>query len=125
MIDPSDFSALDEFETELPLTRLLTAFSDPLARYTVYYVSEESSVSLDRLADVMTGWTNAHTGELATQADRDRTRLLLYHVHLPLLDSLDVLQFDADARMIRINEHSTPMESFIGWVRGLEWETDE
>lgn len=124
MIDPSDLTDLDEFENDLPITALMTAMGDPMARYTVYYVSQESQVSLDLLADVVTGWTNAGSGTLASRGDRNRTRLLLYHVHLPVLDTLGVVTFDADARTVQAATHSPPLKSFLEWLKGLEQSRD-
>lgn len=120
MVDPPDPFGLDEFEGELPVRDLLMTLAKPLARYTVYYLFEETSDSLDQLADVVTGWVNASTGVIATRSDRDRTRMLLYHVYLPTLDSLDVLQFDADSRTIAMDNTSPTMESFIEQIRHLD-----
>lgn len=94
--------------------------ADPISRYTVYYLFEETSDSLDHLSDVVTGWTNASTGLIATRSDRDRIQMLLYHVYLPTLDSLDVVRFDADSRTITMDNASPTMESFIQQLRQLD-----
>lgn len=120
MTDHPDYSTFDEFEDELPVRALLETLSDPFARYTVYYLYEETTASLDTLADAIIGWVNSNTGQIATRSDRDRARLLLYHVHLPMLDSLDAVQFDAENRTVIMKNVSPTMESFIEWLRHLD-----
>jgi hypothetical protein len=71
MIEPSDFTNLEEFEKYLPIAELLAVLRDPMARVAVYYICQESRVSLDHLADVVTGWTNASSGTLASSDDRE------------------------------------------------------
>ena len=56
--------------------------------------------SLDRLA-----------GELAGTAvvdDADRAAIELHHAHLPALDAAGVLEYDADARLVRRTDRSIP-----------------
>lgn len=119
MTEPPIPFALNEFEDELPVRDLLMTLTEPRARYAVYYLSDETSDSVTHLADVVTGWVNASTGMVATRADRDRTRMLLYHVDLPTLDSLDVLQFDPANRTVTMEKISPTMESFIDQIRRL------
>lgn len=120
MVDPPDPYELNEFEDELPVRALLMTLAEPLSRYTVYHLFEANSDSLAHLSDVVTGWTNASTGRIATRSDRDRTRMLLYHVYLPTLDSLDVLQFDAGNRTVAMDKTSPTMEAFIKQIRHLD-----
>lgn len=120
MVDGPDPFEIDAFEAELPVRDLLVALNDPLARRAVYYLYEETDDTVDHLADVVTGWTNASTGTIATRTDRDRTRLLLYHVHLPMLDSVDVLQFHPVDRTVTMDGVSPAMESFLERIRGLD-----
>lgn len=120
MTDRPDVSVLDEVDDDLPVRALMQAFADPVARYTVYYLLERQTVSVDRLAEVVVGWLNADTGSVATRSDRDRTRTMLYHVHLPVLDSLGVVEFDSDDRTVATAEASPSMESFVDWVRRLD-----
>ncbi len=119
MGDPPNPIRLNEFEDKLPIRDLLMTLTKPRARYSVYYLYEVKSDSLDHLADIVTGWMNASTGMIATRSDRDRTRMLLYHVHLPTLDSLDVLQFDPANRTVTMDDISPIMESFIDQIRRL------
>ncbi|MFB6129280.1 MAG: hypothetical protein ABEJ28_00470 [Salinigranum sp.] len=93
-----DLSKLAELEDQLPLDAVFGALSDPIARYALYYLVAEESASLDGLADVVAGWMNASDDAVATPADRDRVRLLLFHVHLPKLDDAELLRFDPGAK---------------------------
>lgn len=120
MTERPDVSALDEVDDDLSVRALMHAFADPVARYTVYYLREEPTLSVDRLAEVVVGWLNADTGSVATRSDRDRMRTMLYHVHLPVLDSLGVVEFDPDDRTVATAETSPGMASFVDWVRRLD-----
>lgn len=120
MTDRPDVSVLDEVDDDLPVRALMQAFADPFARFTVYYLLERQTVSVDRLAEVVVAWLNADTGSVATRSDRDRMRTILYHVHLPVLDSLGVVEFDPDDRTVAMADTSPSMESFVDWVRRLD-----
>lgn len=124
MVDPPDPFGLDVFEDDLQVPGLLMVLAEPAARYTVYYLFEETSDSVDHLADVVTGWMNASTGVIATRSDRDRVHLQLYHVYLPTLDSLDVLDFDADSLTVTMDPTSPTMEAFLRQIRHLDRSAD-
>jgi hypothetical protein len=85
---------------DLPSDEALSALSDPYVRHTLRSLHGRRSAALDDLADVVTGMAAASAGTVATAAERDRTRLRLYHVVLPKLDALGYVAFDPDERTV-------------------------
>ena len=119
MEDPPDLSGLSVAE-DFPLDRILAVLSDPLAVYTVSALSVGERVPLTDLADLVTGWVYADASQAAGPADRDRIRLLLYHVYLPKLDALDIVEFDAEAQTVVLREQSADFETILEWAQGLD-----
>lgn len=121
MTDVPDCGALTD-QDGLPVEDLVRAFSDPIARHTVSYLTTVETASLEELADVVTGWVNAESDGVASATDRDRLRLELYHVYLPKLADLDVVAFDPDDRTATIAVSSATMEGLLRCVGNSDFE---
>lgn len=117
MPDPPDPFDGAEFAAEQPDWELLASVADPISRYTLAYLRREGSATLDTIATVVTGWTNASTGQIATTADRDRVRTALYHVHLPKLAAVGLVEFDPVAKTASMREPSPSTRAFLDWVQ--------
>lgn len=109
-----DLGALRELEGEAPLDEMLSVLSDPHARYTLYYLSEESTVSLEELATVVTGLEAEAADDVATAGDEKAVRTRLYHLVLPNLDDHGYVAFDADEQTVTATETPTWVEPFVG-----------
>lgn len=108
MTDEQSRSGADPFgrlAASLPLAPLSRVLTDPVARHALYYLRQDEvgTVSLDRLADAVAGWTGAGDG-LVTPAEHDRVRLRLYHVCLPALEDFGVVAFDSDAETVALDD---------------------
>jgi len=80
------------------------AVADARRRCALYYLRERESVTLEELATVVAGWLAAREDPAGAsgQADRDRTRLALHQVHLPVLVSAGLASYDADAGAVAL-----------------------
>jgi hypothetical protein len=74
---------------------LFGALADPDRRVVLYYLREHESASLETLADLVTGWTEAGPGPDRSVA-RDDVRTGLHHVHLPALDAAGLVSYGPD-----------------------------
>lgn len=99
----------------IPVGELVRAMGDPPARYAAAYLAEVESASLAELADVVTGWVNAESGEIASRTDRDRIRIHLYHVALPRLSELDVVAFDPHEKTASIEAPRETILAVLDW----------
>ena len=91
----NDTDEVDSNGGEYSLDRLIYLLSDRYVRHTLYYLSDESTITLDRLADVVAGLEAAESDAITTPHDRRRIRIRLHHVVLPKLDAAGFLRFDA------------------------------
>jgi hypothetical protein len=95
-----DLDALRAVGDDPDLDELFGVLSDRQARLTLAYLSERPTVTLDDLADVVTGAEAAATDDVATPADRKRVRVRLYHVVLPKLVDAGYVEFDPDEERV-------------------------
>lgn len=116
MTDPSEFDAL-ACQVDVAVGDLLDVLSDPVAFHAVAYLAEAETASVEELADVVTGWTNADSGAVATPADRDQVQIELYHVSLPKLAKVGVVSFDSDAMTVSLVQPSDTVTALLAWVR--------
>lgn len=113
----TDSPQLEEVRTPegIGIGDLVGATGDPRARYAAAYLAEVESASLTELADVVTGWVNAESGEIASRTDRDRTRVHLYHVALPRLADVDVVAFDPEEKTARLAAPRDTVLAVLDW----------
>lgn len=109
-----DLGTLRELEGEASIDEMLSVLSDPHARYTLYYLSDESTASLEELAAVVTGLEAQTTDAVATAADEEAVRTRLYHLVLPELDDHGFVAFDADEQTVTAAETPPWVASFVG-----------
>ena len=111
------------FEAGTRSSRVFSVLDEPLARYTLWYVQDESgAVSLTHLADALTGWVYEDSGVVTTVDDRDRIRLLLYHVHLPKLHSLGFVRFDHTEKTVTRGEIPAQVQAVLDLQREVDFE---
>lgn len=121
-MDDPDLSDIENLRGRIPVDDLLRAFSNPPARYATYYLQQQEDATLDEVADVVTGWLYSDADGIATPSERDEVKTALYHVHLPVLDDLGAVQFDADEMRVEVADASEAMETLIEWTRALNHE---
>ena len=80
--------------------RELRALANPLARHTVRFIDAHPKATLDEVADAVAGFEAADTDAIVTASTRDRFQIKLYHVVLPRLDDVGLVQFDRTARTV-------------------------
>lgn len=79
---------------------VMRAMSNRECRYTLYYLLDNERVSLEDLADVVTGWVAAAGKQMTTSTDRESLRISLYHQHLPLLAECGLVEFDPEEQCV-------------------------
>ncbi|QLH81932.1 DUF7344 domain-containing protein [Halosimplex pelagicum] len=87
------------------ISHLFGALAQRDRRIAVYYLREHGSASLETLADLVTGWTEAGPGPDRSVA-HDDVRIGLHHVHLPALDAAGVVEYDPDGGRVALTELS-------------------
>jgi DNA-binding transcriptional ArsR family regulator len=109
-------------ETALePVFRLLASEQ---RRYLLYLLREHESVTLDDLADILTGWLASRHGDtVATPEDRQRVYTKLYHVDVQKLVDSGVVEFDEGSGEVALAELSPAADQLLDCALELEPET--
>lgn len=99
------------------LNTLCSLLGDYRRRYAIKWLSEqESPVGLTELASAVAAWENesepADTPEKAT----NRVAATLHHVHLPKLDTADIIVYDTETKVVM----SIQTEVFTPFLELLE-----
>lgn len=68
-------------------------------------ISRDEPVDLDRLVDATWQRETGAEGDALDDAERDRVRTSLYHVHLPKLSELGIVQYDRANGVVASAEH--------------------
>jgi len=76
---------------------VFSALSDVHRRYTLYYLRDRGSATVDELATVLASWlgTRDDPAAVVTPEDRQRLRTELDDAHLPKLADLAFVRYDA------------------------------
>lgn len=112
-----DESILDGPSThadEQSLDEILSLLSHQYVRYTLIYLSDHPTTTLDQLADVLTGLEAMETGTIAQTTDRERIRLRLYHSDLPRLDAAGYIDFDTETQTVTTVSIPPVVQSLLG-----------
>jgi hypothetical protein len=92
---------------------VFNVLSDARRRHVLYYLREHDATSLDELADVIAGWLMVDRVTITTPTRRDRIRIKLHHVHLPMLDDIGFLAYDRESNHARLRDLSDEAEALI------------
>lgn len=80
-----------------PIATACDLLSDPVRRHVLYYLYERNPATRDELADVVSTWLTTRSADGAvTTTERNSVAVELSHVHLPKLETADVLESAGD-----------------------------
>jgi hypothetical protein len=92
-------------DVETPLDTAFTALANRRRRVLLDHLIDGDEVTdLDALVDVVAG---AEADETPTRSHRDRVATTLYHIHLPVLAELGLVDFDPRSEAVRYHPHPT------------------
>ena len=86
--------------TEQKLDIWMRIFADEQRRAAIGYLRKNGEASLTELAEYVTERTRSRPGA-PSPPEYDRTLTSLYHVHLPLMDDADVVDWDHEEKRVR------------------------
>lgn len=79
---------------------VLRAMGERQCRYTLYYLLDNGTVSLDDLTDVLAGWIAATDRRVTTALDHHSLRISLFHTYLPKLSDSGLVDFDPEQETV-------------------------
>ncbi|WP_254809555.1 DUF7344 domain-containing protein [Natronosalvus amylolyticus] len=97
---PISQQRLATLEREVSLDEITMALADVRVRYTLYYVDEEGTTTLDALTDFLTGIGASKSRSVHTSTDWEHIRTSLHHDVLPRLESLGFVVYEGETETV-------------------------
>ncbi|MCU4753793.1 hypothetical protein OB919_17690 [Halobacteria archaeon AArc-curdl1] len=91
---PISRQRLATLEREAPLDEISMALADARVRYTLHYVDEEGTATLEALTDFLTGIDASKSRSVHTSTDWEHIRTSLHHDVLPRLEALGFVVYE-------------------------------
>lgn len=114
-------SELDELTTpdggHTPLNRILISLQVNRRRYLLYYLQEEDSCDLDDAAQHVAAWEQGCDLSDVPPKIHDRIQMELYHIHLPKLEQLNIIDYDKRSGGIRLRDPPDKLDAFLELAR--------
>ena len=115
---------MDEPPSSTDLDEVLRAISDRERRFTLYYLRERESTTVERLADVVGTWLAVEDGTApADVEERDRLLRALRGTHLPDLSAVGLLEYDREAGTVTLVPPCGVVDPLLETTASLEQAT--
>jgi hypothetical protein len=102
-----------------PPTQLFKALAGSRRCHVLSVLLDRPELSIDELTDIVVGWHTTIDGPSGPD-EWAQVKIELVHAHLPLLDDVGLVEFDADADEVRLQPLAEPVESFIRFAEQYE-----
>lgn len=103
-----------------PLERIMTGLQNIHRRYLLYYLQGEDPCDFDEAARQIAAWEyECEPVDVSTQV-HDQIKFELYHIHIPKLENLDIIDYDDQAGAIRYDDPPESLDDFIDLAREEE-----
>lgn len=101
-------------ESALSTDVLYDILTDRRRRYTVHYLKQrEGPVSIRDIAEQVAAWENRKPVAELDSTERKRVYISLYQSHLPSMDEMGLIEYDEDAKTVRLLESLQNAEIYI------------
>ncbi|RKD97551.1 DUF7344 domain-containing protein [Halopiger aswanensis] len=92
--DGPDCSPVPDDDRAARIDELLTALADARRRYVLYYLRDERRASLTETARQVAAWDSDRSPTAVRDETLEDIEIQLYHIHLPMLEEADILEYD-------------------------------
>lgn len=99
------------------LNRILISLQDTHRRYLLYYLQKEDPCNLDEAAGRVAAWDYECDPADVTAKTHDRTKAELYHIHLPKLADMNIIDYDERSGAIRLRDPPDKLDDFLALTR--------
>lgn len=87
-------------------------------RRVLYVLLDQGEVTIQELANVLAGWDATDAGGMVTGDGYERIRIDLVHVHLPVLESSELVTYDRDRDVVELEAVRPAVRELV--VRSVE-----
>ena len=89
-------------------------------RYLLYYLQGEDSIDFDEASRQIAAWEyKCDPADVSPQV-HDRIKNELYHIHIPKLETLNIIEYDDQTGAIRYDDPPMSLDDFIELSRKNE-----
>jgi hypothetical protein len=82
-------------------------------RFLIQYLSRQDSMSVTELSRVIAAWENETTVEELSYDDRKTVYTALLQTHLPKLDEMGVVEYDASRKRVRLTDRAEQLRPYL------------
>lgn len=100
-----------------PVDRILTSLQDVHRRYLLYHLQEEGSSDLETAACCVAARDRGCDPDEVPAELHNRFKTELYHIHLPKLADLNIIDYDARTGAIRVRNPPDKLAEFLALTR--------
>jgi len=98
---------------------LFHALSAKIRRQTLFYLLEDPEATIEELTDVIAGWRSTESGVVGPD-EGEQIGIELRHVHLPLLATMGLVEYDSAAGEVRLADLSDSVREMVRVARRYE-----
>lgn len=122
VLDPAEFDNGDEHVIPDP-DALFQVLSRAIRRRILFYLLDVPETTVDELANTLAGRRSMESGVLGLE-EGEQIATELRHVHLPLLASADIVEYDSVTGDVRLLDIPDPVRETIRFAHRYERDTD-
>jgi hypothetical protein len=82
-------------------------------RFLIQYLSRQESMSVTELSRVIAAWENETTVEELSYDERKTVYTALLQTHLPKLDEMGVVEYDASRKHVRLTDRAEQLRPYL------------
>lgn len=111
--DGPDCSPVPDDDRQARIDELLGALADARRRYVLYYLRDERQASLTETARQVAAWDCDRPLSAVRDETLEDVEIQLYHVHLPVLEEADILEYDERSEQLVFRDPPSLVESCL------------
>ncbi|WP_266075795.1 DUF7344 domain-containing protein [Haladaptatus caseinilyticus] len=98
------------------------ALANQRRRYVLYVLKERERITMDELADVLTGWIHAREYRMASSVDREQLATELREADIPALEDAGLARYDDRKAVLTLAELPPPVARLLDWAQRNDYE---
>jgi len=102
---------------------LFQALSESIRRQCLVYLLDDPETTASELADVIAGWQSTTDGVVGPK-QREQIAIELRHVHLPVLATADLIEYESPTGTVRLTDVSQSVRDVVRTARRYEQATE-
>jgi predicted transcriptional regulator len=111
---------VDRGGTALSVETLFEVLASPYRRFILTHLASHDDGSVDDLAHHVVAWETDRTGADETDEAYRRAQNVLYHIHLPKLANVGLIEYDREHETVTRGESFDAAEPYLDFTERLK-----